>query len=255
MGLKDSLAKVAQEVEKPKVLDIKQIITNALVETVIAEEKQEFKPLKPKLVYKPSLNCKVTEFSALCESCSKSDILREVSGILLCVECATRELETIAKKVAVQQKEDSKKDGIWKASIDNLTKLDTETPHWAKGKEDRYFEFFNRDYDISKMSDEELRDSIIADGESLFEIKVKQLKKVITLKERAAKRSAEERKKLRIDDLSYIASNGVVPEGEEISPLVSVRKQRTKEQQAEDALKALGLGGDLEMLKKKFKVK
>jgi hypothetical protein len=178
----------------------------------------------------------------------------EVGKLLLCeTSCASKELEAL-KQVEDNPKDTSKNNGIWQPPIDKQKEtIEVEPPSWAKGNDRKYWDFFNRNYDIDLMTDEQLRDSIIEDGLILFEVKTRQLKKVISFNERVAKRTKEEREKLRLGDLTYIPEQSF---SEEKSPIEQVRKQRNKVQQAEDALAKLGLGGDdLKKMLTKFKVK
>jgi hypothetical protein len=244
MGLKDSLVKKAAFV--PVAIASEELIVNSLTEALTSAIVQRKIELRPKLTFVPSKNKKLTAEPFNCEACGKLDICTEIGKLLLCDSCSEKELEII-KQEGNTLKDTTKDNGVWSASINNLNPevVEQDAPLYAKGREDKYFEFFNRSYDIDKMTDEELRDSIIADGDILFEVKVRQQKKVIRLNERAAKKTAEERKKLRLDDLTYNPEQKIELEKERKAP-------RDKKQQGEDALKSLGL--DVALFMKKFKV-
>lgn len=242
MGLKDSLvsAKKKAEDEKPKLTE--DLVISSLVDSIVAlkEETKEVKQIKPKLIFSPSKGLKKTEFSVSCEACGREDICYEVGKLLLCEPCSLIELEAYAS--AKKEEKVIVEDPAIKASIAALnpekfekTLAQDDTPFYARGKKDKYYEFFNRSYDIDKMSDEELRDSIIADGETLFEVKVKQQKKIIVLKERLAKKTQAERDKFRLDDLLYKSN-------EEDSPLA--KPVKSAKEKALDSFTKLGLNAD-----------
>jgi hypothetical protein len=255
MGLKEAFKKQQENTETKPELTTKLVVDSVVDSAVqvIAELKAEkSKEPKPILKLVPSKGVRQTENANFpCDACGKFDILTELGKVLLCSECSVKEAEAIRNSTP-EVKEAVVNHPAIQASIEKLnpeiyekTLAQIDVPIYAKGKEDRYTEFFNRDYDIDKMSDEQLRDSIIEDGNTLFEVKVRQQKKIISLKERLAKKTEKEREKFRLDDLTY------KPDNLEESPLAKPKK--TQKEKALDSLKSLGLdSSDLSSLLARF---
>lgn len=247
MGLKDSVAKAIPVVfvkETPKITE-KLVVDSyvAALSDVTEEIKKEKAVPRPKTTYVASQGIRKTCESFICESCGTLDICIEFDKLLLCeTTCAPKEVEALKNATPVEAFKPEPHPAVI-ASIARLnpehyekTLAQDDTPLYAKGREELYYEFFNRDYNIANMTDEQLRDSIIADGAVLFEVKVKQQKKIISLKERLAKRTEKEREKFRLDDLEY------KPNLEEES--IFSKPKKSAKDKAIDSLKGLGLDAD-----------